>query len=347
MKYSIWQIACGDNRTNYDKVFLDHDVMLLGPGNPGPYRDETEYPTKNWTRIRAFVKKPKGYDLVLMRRGHEVIHLGIAAYAGDADYVWLEEFADVNGWDLQHTRRVFWDRRNILSKYPDLRNIFRSNKQQPAFSEVHLPAVKRISEEIISNLTEQYHTAHGELNKLPPKPVELDINEFGSLLFSEGLSDSSVNGVMKTIQKARRLQNWYKSNEFLDRPSEHETVAHLILPLLLAVGWSEQQLAIEWKRVDLACFNNPRKLDSIKIICEAKKQGKSLESAYHQAIEYTRKLKLVGCKFILITDGVRLQLFEKAGGWPESPTHYLNLDKLRRDTIGGLHGAEIILKLRA
>lgn len=57
------------------------------------------------------------------------------------------------------------------------------------------------------------------------------------------------------IQCQRRLLEWYRLHgEASERPDEHEVVAHMILLPLLALGWSEQLLEVEWKKVDLSGF---------------------------------------------------------------------------------------------
>lgn len=37
MGNQVWQIACGEKGRRYQRLFLDHDVMFLGPGRFGPY----------------------------------------------------------------------------------------------------------------------------------------------------------------------------------------------------------------------------------------------------------------------------------------------------------------------
>ncbi len=39
--------------------------------------------------------------------------------------------------------------------------------------------------------------------------------------------------------------------------SEHETRTFLITPLLVALGWSEQRIKIEWDKLDVALFRYP------------------------------------------------------------------------------------------
>ncbi|MDZ4779859.1 MAG: hypothetical protein SGJ19_06380 [Planctomycetia bacterium] len=71
---------------------------------------------------------------------------------------------------------------------------------------------------------------------------------------------------------------WYRSSGLAtNRPSEHEIVAQVILPLMIALGWSEQLLAVEWHKIDLAVFRGtPTDAEHCELVCEAKAIGPSL-----------------------------------------------------------------------
>ena len=77
---NIWQIACGEPQRDYRDVFLRHDVMLIGPGWPGPFDEkkyrkalkEKELSFSRFSQVRSFKEKPMPGDLVLLRIGHDV-----------------------------------------------------------------------------------------------------------------------------------------------------------------------------------------------------------------------------------------------------------------------------------
>jgi hypothetical protein len=51
-------------------------------------------------------------DLIILRKGSSnVCAVGEVA----SDYLWLDDFGDIDGWDLQHVRRVRW-----IWKYKDI-----------------------------------------------------------------------------------------------------------------------------------------------------------------------------------------------------------------------------------
>ena len=89
---------------------------------------------------------------------------------------------------------------------------------------------------------------------------------------------------------------------------EHETRSFLVLPLLLALGWSEQQIKIELgvkgerKRIDIACFARAYRRDSsgelnyedCTLIIETKDFRLGLEEAPDQAKAYAEHFPLAG-----------------------------------------------------
>jgi hypothetical protein len=93
-------------------LFLEHDVMLIGPGSPGHYgENKAAYDNEHMkNQIKNFKEGPIPGDLVLLRKGRSVLAVGkIPTKKNECEYVWLDSFSDVLGWDLQHVRRVIWD----------------------------------------------------------------------------------------------------------------------------------------------------------------------------------------------------------------------------------------------
>jgi hypothetical protein len=105
----------------------------------------------------------------------------------------------------------------------------------------------------------------------------------------------------------------------------------MVLPILLALGWSEQLLAVEWQRVDLAAFRaTPTDAASCCFVCEVKRGGSGMQGVWEQALRYVGNLKLSHCRRILVTDGARSYLYSKRGNtWADSPMGYFNVERLR------------------
>lgn len=143
----------------------------------------------------------------------------------------------------------------------------------------------------------------------------------------------AVERLLAAIGRQRRLLKWYREHGSAShRPTEHEVVAYMVLPMLLALGWSEQLLAIEWNRIDLAAFRRtPTTAKGCVLVCEAKGMGHGLGDSLGQACRYVESLELKACRSVLLTEGGRFYLFERGSdGWGENPVGYFNVEKMRR-----------------
>ena len=301
---NVWQIAAGDSGRNYTDLFLDYDLMLIGPGDPGPF-DWNLYQGGGRksagagiiNQIRAFHDDVQKGDIVVLRFGHVVQALGVI---GEEGYEWSSTFDDVFGWNLQHSRRVIWQTQlcKEIGKIQKSSPLFGSRRQMPTFTAVR----DRTALDPIEHLFEKC-----TVRPLKPKPTgvpePMSLEALGQALFARGLSNDAVDKVIAAIERQRRLIKWYNQDgKESERPTEHEVVAHMILPLLLALGWSEQLLAVEWRKIDLAAFDStPTTSANCVLACEAKASGHGLQNVREQAFNYTKKLQLKQCRKVLLT----------------------------------------------
>jgi hypothetical protein len=336
---NVWQIGAGDAWRDYSPLFLAHDLMFLGPGRFGPYQPDRyradavarEFTPQRISAIASFSREVQPGDLVLFRRGYRLVALGVAAEEG---YQHDPSFDDVYGWDLEHTHRVIWQD-HLADEIASLQSggaLFASRKQIPTFTRVKDPQIL----EPIQHLFGLCRTRPLKPRpKTLPKPLSLD--ELGQALFSKGLAHQSVEQVQRAIERQRRLLGWYKEfGKASSRPDEHEVVAHMVLPLLLALGWSEQLLAVEWHKADAVGFwRTPTTAEKCVLLCEAKGLWHGLQGVLAQAEAYVRDLELDGCRQILITQGGRFYLHVRSsdGGWAEEPTGYLNVERVRTNHL--------------
>lgn len=320
----LWQVASGAEGRNYAHLCSSHDVMLIGPGDRGEYHRAAYADEPMGPQIRSFVEGPRPGDIVLLRKGHAVVNVGKIPPAEQGGYGWNDAFADVLGWPLQHTRRVIWDDA-ALALLPEPHQIFANYKQQKTFTAVHEPRFAPVIPSLREAIPDR------PLAHLPAVGRALTLDEVGLNLFEAGLSNDSVEKVIEAIERTRRLIRWYRSDQSGSRPSEMETVAHIIVPLLLALGWSEQLVGLEWNKVDLVLFDRtPTTGENCVVICEAKRPGRGLDEVLAQARNYVHRLGLVRCRRILLTDGERILIYNRAGSeWPGSPDGYVNLSMIR------------------
>lgn len=336
----IWQIAAGDSTRNYTDIFLGYDCMFLGPGRYGPYHDDVYHPLIDkglWTRqkiswIKQFATKVNPEDIVLLRNTYRVVSIGIV----EGGYEHDETFDDVFGWDLQHTRRVIWQ--HHLNE--ELEKIQKAKEKEIFGGRLQIPMFTAVKDQkILDRIAPLCGLCQSRpLKPMPIKvPEPLTLEELGEELFSRGLPNEAVDKVILAIQRQRRLAKWYEEHgEKSKRPKEHEVVAHMILPFLLALSWSEQLLAVEWKRIDLAAFSGtPTTAENCCLVCEAKPFEHGLQNTFAQATTYVEHLKLDRCKKVLLTDGIRLYLYQRLvnKNWNEVPVGYLNIKLIRTNHV--------------
>jgi len=299
----IWQQAAGDTDRNYSNLCLKWDVILNGPGNAGKWPD-CKQPLENdncsarkITDLKRFCEDIKEGDLVVLRLGTTDV-LGVGKVIGQ--YEWLEEFADVDGWDLQHVRRVkwLWKNKDEPKKFPTY-TLKQGDTTQPLDSK-----------DVVDWITSLEIPKDGfdrEISVLPRlnKNNIISHEEISEYLFDHGVASNSIENLLKEIDELIRIAKWYKKFE---NPSESETVAYLVVPLLRALGWTPQRMAIEWSNVDLALFSNlPRSVEKLSVVVEAKKKDNSCLTAKSQAQSYADGKE--NCKRLIVTDGLRYGVY--------------------------------------
>lgn len=258
----LWQVGAGDTDRNYGTVCLKYNVMIVGPGRPGPYTEELYAEAGDIKNsIRRFYDAAKG-DVVLLRIGTgEVLAVGEIM---DEQPQWLEAFGDVDGWDLQHTRRVRWFEGSNKS-FPSQTFGTRARTFAGVASE---PIHKWLTQLQMNSSARQRR-----LSSLPTPGSRLGTTELAGRLFIEGLGSEYVDRLVSVLGSIQRVAAWYQneSKRPAGRPSETETIRYLVIPLLFSLGWSEQTCAIEWKRVDVALFaKTPSTDETLACVVEAK-----------------------------------------------------------------------------
>jgi hypothetical protein len=318
----VWQQAAGDTDRNYAALCLKWDVILNGPGYAGRWPDCLAtlradcWSSKKCTDVRRFCEDMSDGDLVVLRLGTRQV-VGVGEIVGDYEY--LPIFGDVDGWDLHHCRRVrwFWRGDDAPKEFPTY-----TMKQGDTTQRLNSAEV----EEWLCSLQVSPGASTRDLAELPPGDgvSEIKLDEISDFLFDRGVASASIESLLAEIGELTRIAKWYKKH---GNPSESETVAYLVVPLLRALGWTPQKMAIEWNHVDLALFSSlPREDVNLSVVVEAKKKGNSCLSALSQAESYAKSRP--GCQRLIVTDGLRFGVYRKVGD--EVRLHaYLNLTDLK------------------
>lgn len=304
MSPAVWQIAGGPAARSYVDVFLRHGVGLIGPGDGGPWSPERyahDFALSGF--LHRFAEEAREGDIVLLRTGRSRVEaVGIIAGA----YLYLEVFGDVNGWDLQHARRIRWSR---LASPQDFESpVFGANPTR--FSRVRNPQAVDFARRFVASPPFGWQEA-----PLPPLPDDAPALE------------SPPSEIAALVAQARDLAGLYWDRaRFGDHPSEGELVAHFTVPLLAALGWRPEQIGIEWRKIDVALFDRlPRAPEHCRFVIEAKRFGAGVEGALEQAMGYVAELgRPVD---VVVTDGIRYRLYAAQNGY--EPVAYANLARLK------------------
>jgi hypothetical protein len=310
---SVWQLGGGPVTRPYADVFLKYGVGLIGPGDPGPWspeRSDDDFIDEKEASggfVRRFASEMGIGDLVVLRTGIATISaIGIVA----SDYMFLSQFDDVNGWDLQHARRIRWCK--LPEEYTFDSQVFGANPTR--CSRTRNSEVEDYAERFVNSPLKQWQEA--PLPELPEEEPAL------------GKIPPAVEGVVAQAQDLARL--FLDRQNFGDRPSEDELVAHFVVPFLRQLGWPPDRIAVKWRYIDVAVFDAlPRTPENCRFIIEAKRLREGVEGALEQARGYVEDLGLP--RDIVVTDGIRYRLYACESGF--EPVAYANLIRLKQSAV--------------
>jgi len=306
MSKTYWQIAAGSSGRNYSDYFIKFGMAFVG--------GDDQIETMNQVQKGDVVVIKNGLYQILAA-GEVIERDGKTNSCGDKS--WLGDF---DGWDLQAYCYVNW---HVPDKPIDTDGLTRATIQR-------LPQAKhqKIADDLL------LLPAHSP----DPEPEETNsINDDQILehLITEGLRPSSADDLTNTLRKIRLLAQYYYTNCWWGDIREHETRTFLVVPLLLALGWAEQQIKIELPcgggRIDIACFRRSykRNNDECVAIIETKDFSSGLDYAPKQAKTYSKDF--LYCKAVIVSNGYcyKTYLRNEKNEFQTTPSAYINLLKPR------------------
>jgi len=302
---AVWQVSAGPASRTYEDVFIKHGVALIGPGDAGPWakdRYSDDYAIQGF--VGRIAEEIAEGDIVLLRTGvASVSAVGIVV----GGYQYLEQFDDVNGWDLQHARRVRWCR--LVHEHVFSAQVFGGMPTR----------CSRVLQ------TEAVDFARRFLNSPPTHWQSVPLPQ---LLAEESPLEQIPPALGGLVAQAADLVPLYRDPQRLgDVPSEDELIVHFVVPFLRALGWPPERIAIKWRRIDVAVFRAlPRTPENCHLVIEAKRLGAGVEGALEQARGYVKALEVP--RDVVVTDGIRYRMY--AGDRDFEPVAYANLVRLKR-----------------
>ena len=319
---TLWQHAAGDPDHNHVELCLDWDVILIGPGDvpwPETNRDGVR------KEVHAFCEQMQEGDIVILKRGQSRVY-GVGVIG---EYKWCDEFNDVDGWDLGHTRRVHWlwpgehdpDHKSFHPNRP----LTRSTTQR-IYNDVVRQWLKEL--DAVDDVQERTY------RDLPKPGSNVTGDDIAAYLFDKGIVSDSIRNLLDPNGEFLQIAKWYNGWEWGSSPSEHETVSHLVVPLLRILGWTPQRISLEWNKIDVALFSRlPRDNADLAIVLEAKRvRSPCLSWAVTQAKGYAEGLPR--CLRLIVTEGLRYGVFtRKTTNEKFSRYAYLNLTRPRTEYL--------------
>ena len=235
---SYWQIASGEGARDYADRFLNHGIAFVG-----------EQFERNMRQVQVD-------DVVILKRGRtEIVAAGKVVeregkHVGVGDKEWLRDF---DGWDLPAYCHVQWHAPSEPMKVAGL--------ARGTISLAHQTQPLRIADEILQ--IPPYDVLYPD----PPSTQDVSDERILDFLISEGLGPAAAEDLAAAVRRVRLLAHYYYQQwPHWGDIREHEARTFLIVPVLLALGWSEQQikieLGIERGRIDIACFRRAYRRDS-------------------------------------------------------------------------------------
>lgn len=300
---TYWQIAAGDLGRDYSEYFLRHGIAFVG----GAKHVETMRSVKEGDRM---ILKRGTHSAMAV--GEVVERNGIAR--GEGDREWLMDF---DGWDLPAYCHVDWRRLDGHRPMPSLK---RTTLQRYRSHEGQGQCEAWLEQFDVEAITPE------------PGPTEAVSDEqMLGMLIEEGLRPASAEELTQAFARIRYLATYYRHNLNWHSVREHETRTFLVIPLLIALGWTEQQIKIEHpgrkrQRIDVACHSKPfHREDSVcRMIIETKGFSQGLHYASGQAASYAEALP--DCRVTIVTNGYCYKAFlRKEGTFATEPAAYLNI----------------------
>lgn len=157
---------------------------------------------------------------MVLRLGTDQVY-AVGEVVGDTP-LWVDDFGDVDGWDLHIVRRVryLW----TYTKNPQTFSVHTLK-----FGPTILPLDSEAVIEWLMQLEVPKEKWSRELRSLPARSMDgksrsiLSPKEIGERLYDRGISSDSINTLLANIGELTRIAGWY-SRVGLD-VSEHETIA--------------------------------------------------------------------------------------------------------------------------
>jgi len=309
---NYWQVMAGSYSREYADAFLKFGLAFVGGDR----------------HIRT-IQDVAEDDRILLKQGNShVVAVGRAVkrdgkVAGKDDKQWLRDF---DGWDLAGYCNVEWHQ---LSKPRAVKGLTRVTIQGVNQRHLHF-----LAEDVLASVPATVSEPEPKLTK------ELTDEQIVESLIAIGLRPTAAEGLTEQFRRIRRLAHYYYYHSRWEDVREHETRTFLIIPLLLALGWSEQQIKIELTtvdrgRIDVACFKSPyswneekqaANVEDCTLLLESADFSSGLNYKPGQVVRYAAGFP--SCRVLFVSNGYCYKAYSRSakGAFDMTrPTAYINI----------------------
>jgi len=329
---NYWQVAAGSIGRDYSDDFLRYGLAFVG---------EPQIP---------YIKQVQPGDRILLKRGlTQVVAVGVAetrdgTCSGAEDKRWLYDY---DGWELPGYCHVEWHRGDTPQTATGLTRA----------------TIQRVWKPELVNLAESALVTWASLPRAPePAPTRaVEDEEIIKTLVGDGLRPGAAEELTATIRRIRLLAGYHAKFTW-NEVNEAEVRTFLVVPLLLALGWPEQNIKLELSaqaagRIDVACFGRPYRRDEgghintedCVLIVECKDFRSGLDYAHGQGKGYAREFP--AARAVVATNGWCYKVYPREeNDFSDRPAAYLNLlwpqDRYPRDpdkVAGALEVVKLLL----
>ncbi len=312
MKY--YQLMSGDSSRDFSQVMLDFGVAIVGPGKFGSITENREnYKEKGeWAKLNWLEEIEPG-DRIVMHSGQSYIQaVGEVIKKNENVYHYSNCFEDIDGWDLHHFCYVLWKKIEIEFEG---RPLSRSTMQRLHKNEV-IDKIEK-SWDKVQFETPKHDVHFSDLLDFNYEFLEKELIDYGKRI-------EDAENTVRTLQKVEKLAEWYlkQGDEFPS--SEHEIRAFLVIPILHALGWSYQKMAVEYDNLDIVLFADVKR-QTPKILIETKSMWTGSVYGVNQVKGYLKSKDAILNKLekVVITDGITYWLYNSKD--MNEPISHMNL----------------------
>ncbi|HLG33890.1 MAG TPA: type I restriction enzyme HsdR N-terminal domain-containing protein [Bacteroidia bacterium] len=301
---TYWQVASGSKQRSYPNVFIDFGVFAVNEADKGR------------GGYHNYLRQAKKGDIFILKEGLKLIHaVGIVK---DDELRKQEFYFNFDGWELDYFKYVEW--------FAPVKPIKVVGLKQGTINQCHKEHLKKIADD--------------GLKKWKQAKVKYKIDKNIQIVKDEDIINSMINNGLKisqseiltsTLNQVRRLANYYTNNFEPSLVNEDQVRSLIVIPFLLAIGWSEQQVLLEYhigkQKADIICFDRPshEEKKKAKLLVEVKKLSEGLTYGVDQAFSYAKELKDV--RIICVTNGFCYQIYDLNSDNPKEPYAYINILK--------------------